>query len=1050
MSNYRIKGLVAAVFTPFDDNQYVNYGIIDKYAEKLSSINVKNVFVNGSTGEGLSLSVEERNKLSEHWMNVKEKNNLENVIIHVGAESVKDACRLARFCNEKHVDAISAMAPTYFKPETIDDLIDYCSRVASEAPNIPFYYYHIPMRTNIQLCMKEFLWTAAKRIPNLRGLKYSHWNLSEINLCRMIDNGKYNILYGMDEQLLGAMVFGIDAAIGSTYNYIGNVYTELISSFEDGNLKKALEIQTFAQEFLEIIFENGRGITSLKTFTSFFLDINLGPVRCPLKSVDRNSIIDNSLPKIKSLMEKYNNKYKLKTGDARPSATNVRLRMIAYDNMGIHVDEIPVEVMDPQPGHTDVFQAESWDQLSSVTELEIWRDPNDSDADWLCDVITVHSRAKGLITHFPIGRWLKAGRRIRVKRNDTSLPQNDAHAKLREAELIENRSSHQYAQLVAHAPLQQRDVIDTSSELAPFWDLIRRKTELLAQYGLARTTSTSFAGFDEVVQLFDGPGGLPTPACKSDWSSDCCFGAQRLAGCLPTSICLCHSLPDRLPVTHDMLKPFLEGWSVKQIIQARRLFFVDHSHLLEGVTTVPGRHLCDAAIGLFFVSGDKKLQPIAIQLERDGPVFFPSDPKLTWIAAKMWFNHADATLSFCLWRFGITHMMMEGISVALQRHLAPSHPLHRLLYPHLAHIPSLNRRVVNELLSESGWAERNLSVGRKGTLELCIRAAEAWCLDIQGCVPRELEQRGLLDLNVLPNYSYRDEAIPLHKVMNSYVTKVIKIYYKDMDSVIKDYELQQFIGELARERSFGGIGVNGLPPSVKTQDEIIKIATGIIWTCTGVHAATSLPLYDHCAFPPSYPLLLKGSPPRTKQPITEDELCSFIPSKQVTCETAALTKLISNTEARSLGEDHAHYEPMCIQAVKEFQQDLAQLSEASKLREQKRKENPTLKYSYPYLDPQHIPNRASDPQLKRFVETETQRQKFQEIVHSLTDHCWDACMGTPSNRLEKKTETCLTNCVNRFIDASNFIINRMEKEGEALMSKQLKDPESIGSWSALK
>lgn len=216
-----------------------------------------------------------------------------------------------------------------------------------------------------------------------------------------------------------------------------------------------------------------------------------------------------------------------------------------------------------------------------------------------------------------------------------------------------------------------------------------------------------------------------------DWSSDYCFGAQRLAGCLPTSICLCQSLPDRLPVTHDMLKPFLEGWSVKQIIQARRLFFVDHSFLLEGVSTVQGRHLCDSAIALFFVSGDKKLLPIAIQLERAGPVFFPSDPKLTWIAAKMWFNHADAILNFCLWRFGITHMMMEGISVALQRHLAPSHPLHRLLYPHLAHIPSLNRRVVNELLSESGWAERNLTVGKKGALELSIRGATAWCLDVQ-------------------------------------------------------------------------------------------------------------------------------------------------------------------------------------------------------------------------------------------------------------------------------------------------------------------------------
>ncbi|XP_037083240.1 mitochondrial import inner membrane translocase subunit Tim8 A-like [Pollicipes pollicipes] len=71
---------------------------------------------------------------------------------------------------------------------------------------------------------------------------------------------------------------------------------------------------------------------------------------------------------------------------------------------------------------------------------------------------------------------------------------------------------------------------------------------------------------------------------------------------------------------------------------------------------------------------------------------------------------------------------------------------------------------------------------------------------------------------------------------------------------------------------------------------------------------------------------------------------------------------------------------------------------------------------------------VADPQLRRFIEGETHKQKFQVLVHGLTDQCWDKCMvDRPSTRLDNKTETCLVNCVDRFLDASNYIINRMEK-----------------------
>ncbi|PSN34217.1 Mitochondrial import inner membrane translocase subunit Tim8 A [Blattella germanica] len=68
-----------------------------------------------------------------------------------------------------------------------------------------------------------------------------------------------------------------------------------------------------------------------------------------------------------------------------------------------------------------------------------------------------------------------------------------------------------------------------------------------------------------------------------------------------------------------------------------------------------------------------------------------------------------------------------------------------------------------------------------------------------------------------------------------------------------------------------------------------------------------------------------------------------------------------------------------------------------------------------------------DPHLQQFIETETQKQRFQFLIHGLTEKCWELCMDKPSGRLDHSTSNCLTNCVERFIDTTNFVVNRLEK-----------------------
>lgn len=71
-----------------------------------------------------------------------------------------------------------------------------------------------------------------------------------------------------------------------------------------------------------------------------------------------------------------------------------------------------------------------------------------------------------------------------------------------------------------------------------------------------------------------------------------------------------------------------------------------------------------------------------------------------------------------------------------------------------------------------------------------------------------------------------------------------------------------------------------------------------------------------------------------------------------------------------------------------------------------------------------------DKELERFIEEENQKSTFQQVVHELNAKCWDMCVDKPGQRLDSRTETCLANCVNRFFDASTFILKRLEKVGQ--------------------
>ena len=279
----KIKGLIDAPFTPFHEDGSLNLAPIPEYAALLARNGLKGVFINGSSGEGYMLTEEERMQLAEAWMAAVPEDF--KVIVHVGSTSVMSSRRLAEHAQKIGAWGIGAMATPFPKIGSIEQLCRYCEEIASAAPNLPFYYYHIPAFNGAFLSMYDFLKAVDGRIPNFAGIKYTFESLYEYNRCRRYQNGKFDMLHGQDETILPCLAMGgAQGGIGGTTNYNGRCLTGILEAWEKGNLEKARQLQDFAQDVIDVICNFRGNIVGGKRIMKL-IGLDLGPNRVPFMTV---------------------------------------------------------------------------------------------------------------------------------------------------------------------------------------------------------------------------------------------------------------------------------------------------------------------------------------------------------------------------------------------------------------------------------------------------------------------------------------------------------------------------------------------------------------------------------------------------------------------------------------------------------------------------------------------------------------------------------------------------------------------------------------------
>ncbi|XP_035918749.1 N-acetylneuraminate lyase A-like [Anopheles stephensi] len=282
MKTFNFTGLMAPVFTPYTNgNETLNLQAIEPYVELLKANRVKGVLVNGTSGEGMLLTVAERMLVTEAWQSACKKHGI-TVMVQIGGAPYPDVVQLARHALQIDVDAVLCLPELYFKPKTAETLVSYLKSVAKYCPTLPFFYYHIPMFTDVNVHMPTFLNRAEQEIGNFRGIKYTSGDLEQGSAC--LKDGR-TIFLGADTILCGAVAAGFDSFIMTTLNICPETAFEIITDVNRGAVQDAREKQRKLNAHIATILQHGDWVSAMKkAFRERFPSIEVGHTRPPLNA----------------------------------------------------------------------------------------------------------------------------------------------------------------------------------------------------------------------------------------------------------------------------------------------------------------------------------------------------------------------------------------------------------------------------------------------------------------------------------------------------------------------------------------------------------------------------------------------------------------------------------------------------------------------------------------------------------------------------------------------------------------------------------------------
>lgn len=299
----KYKGVIPAFYACYDEEGSISPEGVKALTRYFVEKGVKGVYVNGSSGECIYQSVEDKKTVLENVM--EEAKGKLTVIAHVACNNTKDSMELARHAESVGADAIAAIPPIYFRlPEHA--IAQYWNDISSAAPNTDFVIYNIPQLAGVALTMNLF--AEMRKNPNVIGVKNSSMPVQDIQMFKAAAGEDYVIFNGPDEQFISGRVIGAEGAIGGTYGAMPELFLKLDEFVKAGELLKAKELQYAVNEIIyKMCSAKGNMYGVIKEILKINENLSLGGVRKPLPGLteDDMAAVKEAAQMICDAKEKY-------------------------------------------------------------------------------------------------------------------------------------------------------------------------------------------------------------------------------------------------------------------------------------------------------------------------------------------------------------------------------------------------------------------------------------------------------------------------------------------------------------------------------------------------------------------------------------------------------------------------------------------------------------------------------------------------------------------------------------------------------------------------
>ncbi|XP_037541409.1 hydroperoxide isomerase ALOXE3-like [Nematolebias whitei] len=659
---------------------------------------------------------------------------------------------------------------------------------------------------------------------------------------------------------------------------------------------------------------------------------------------------------------------KVTTGDMKHAGTIDHVYVILIGAEGqserTNLDNFGIDF---KTGKTRTFTIKTSSSLGKLLLLKVQKDPRLGlrEDQWFCSKM-VATTPEGEDVDFPCYRWITRGEHVELRGGKATKVFEDEHHLLIEHrrdelnlrkslyqwEITEDRLLHNsHFKNISELPGEIRFSVSKSEHMSSTNRMIDAELGLKGLSG----SSKQWKDMEYMKKIFWFKKTTMSEYVSEHWKEDDFFGFQFLNATNPNVIRRCSKLPPNFPVTEEMVAPFLEaGSTLKAELEKGHIFLVDQK-IMDGIPTreKDGSSLhTSAGLCLFYMNSEKKLMPLAIQLQQQpseqNPIFLPSDLPTDWLLAKLFFKSADVLEHQTVHHLMNTHYLAEVFAVATLRCFPAVHPLYKLLIPHFRYTLHINILVRTSLLGPDGVLSES-SLGVVGLKELMKRALSELTYSSL-CLPENITARGL---ESIPNFYYRDDALKLWNCIKDFVRGMVQYFYPSDSDVSRDTELQEWIHEIFTH-GFLENKLSGFPTCFNTVNEVVKFLTMVIFTVTVQHAAVNNGQFDYNSWIPNGSPLLCKPPPTMKGQSSMNTVLEVLPNVGDTVKFAALSWTLSNKYSDNvrLGEypEERFYEPATKLMIKDFQAELSYLTEEIKAR------NSQLKVPYTYLNPAEIEN----------------------------------------------------------------------------------------------